>query len=78
MIKTGATTLNKSGLSAIIAITSSSVNTNGAVMSDVHVGPAEGKQSPHSLLMAPDKHLDGCNYCQVPKEMRDTRGPNKT
>lgn len=47
-------------------------------MSEVHVGPAEEKQSPHSWLMAPDKHLDGCNYCHVPKEMRDTRGPNKT
>lgn len=47
-------------------------------MSEVRVRSAEEKQSPHSWLMAPDKHLDGCNYCHVPKEMRDTRGPNKT
>lgn len=24
------------------------------------------------------KHLDGCNYCHVPKEMRDTSVPYKT
>lgn len=47
-------------------------------MSGIRVRPAEKKQSPHSWPMAPDKHLDGCNYCHVSKEMRDTRGPNKT
>lgn len=47
-------------------------------MSEVHVRSAEEKQSPHSWFMAPDKHLDGCNYCHAAKEMKDTRGPNKT
>lgn len=46
-------------------------------MSGLRVGHAEEKQSPHCWLMAPDKHLDCCNYCHVPKEMRDSRGPNK-
>lgn len=47
-------------------------------MSEVFVRSAEEKQPTHSWLMAPDEHVDGSNYCHVPKEMRDTRGPNKT